>query len=156
MSREVAYVAKIPVHFQRAPLTAGRSARHARDMDEDDERLRGDPRTAGTRRPMSRDPVRMRPRGRPSAPKDAIVGHVAYLQRLDPTRQLESIVAEVAKHHGVERATVFTAMREYKAWWRREMGPKVHLSLEALRNLPNKVRLSLEALHNFVIKLPIK
>jgi hypothetical protein len=83
-----------------------------------DGRIVFDPRECGSMRKLYT--VRERPpRGRGRPPygyvwrKDKIVGHVQHLQRLEPDRPIESIVAEVRAFHGVSRETVFKALREH-------------------------------------------
>jgi hypothetical protein len=83
-----------------------------------DGRIVWDPRYRGSGRKLYR--VREPPpkkRGRPPHGgewrKDQIVGYVHHLQKLEPDRQLESIVQDVVDYCGVSRQTVFVALREH-------------------------------------------
>jgi hypothetical protein len=53
-----------------------------------------------------------RRRGRPSAPLELIAAQVHHLQRRDPARKKESIVAAVCGDRHVKRATVYNALAE--------------------------------------------
>lgn len=55
-----------------------------------------------------------RSRGRPPASVGLIAARVHHLQRRDPARKLESIVADLDRDHDVKRATLFKALREYR------------------------------------------
>jgi hypothetical protein len=61
--------------------------------------------------------------------QNQIVGHVLYLQKLEPGRQLKSIIGEAAKFHGVKSdETVFAALRQY-----RQFRPKWFVDLGLVR-----------------------
>jgi len=74
-----------------------------------------DPRLEGSGRPLVVGEVRFkRRRGRPCAPLDQLVGHVIYLQALDPSRKLtDDIIADVAAFHGVDPSSVWKALKEH-------------------------------------------
>jgi hypothetical protein len=113
--------------FQLLAVVAGYCARDSRDMEcrpliatHSLSTGPADPRTAGTGRTFC---VKMIPqgerreRGKPpfeaKLRQDEIVGHVLHLQKLEPDRQLESIIADVKQFHSVCRGTVFNALKLY-------------------------------------------
>ena len=94
----------IPLYFQGLSLTVGGSMQHGRDMEPDSHETIAITVTGSWRCRTGR--------GRsPSVAGPRLFLDCRTLQRADPQRKLESIVAEF---RSVSRATVFNALRKYK------------------------------------------